>query len=163
MDSGATENFIDYDTWKQMGIGKRPLAKPLTVYNVDRSENKQGKITDYCMLRIIFQGRQQLQKFYIASLGKDSIILGYPFLYVFQPTINWQKGVLLGGEVSLQTPRYKYRYKDIAWIQKRALAQVRKPKEDEAVYMKRNIAQEWAKEAGRGQAKLSLETIPREY
>ena len=128
MDSGATENFIDYDTWKQMGIGKRPLAKPLTVYNVDRSENKQGKITDYCMLRIIFQGRQQLQKFYIASLGKDSIILGYPFLYVFQPTINWQKGVLLGGEVSLQTPRYKYRYKDIARIQKRALASSQKTK-----------------------------------
>ena len=97
-----------------MGVGKRPLTKPLTVYNVDGSENKQGKITDYCMLCIIFQGQQRLQKFYIASLGKDSIILGYPFLYVFQPTINWQKGVLSGGEVNLQTLRYKCRYKDIA-------------------------------------------------
>ena len=83
VDSGATENFINFKTWKQMGVRKRPLAKPLTVYNVDGSENKQGKITNYCMLCIIFQGRQRLQKFYIASLGKDSIILGYFFLYVF--------------------------------------------------------------------------------
>ena len=22
VDSGATENFIDYETWKQMGVGK---------------------------------------------------------------------------------------------------------------------------------------------
>ena len=29
--------------------------------------------------------------------------------------------------------------------------------------MKRNIAQEWAKEASKGQAKLSLDTIPEEY
>ena len=163
VDSGATENFIDYETWKQMGVGKRPLAKPLTVYNVDGSENKQGKITDYCMLHIIFQGWQWLQKFYIASLGKDSIILGYPFLYVFQPTINWQKGVLSGGEVSLQTSRYKYRYKDIAHIQKKAFAEVGKPKEGEAIYLKQNIAQEWAKEASKGQAKLLPDTIPEEY
>ena len=89
--------------------------------------------------------------------------MGYPFLYVFQPTINWQKGVLSGGEVSLQTSRYKYRYKDIAHIQKKAFAQVGKPKEGEAIYLKQNIAQEWAKEASKGQAKLSPDTIPEEY
>ena len=71
--------------------------------------------------------------------------------------------MLSGGEVSLQTPRYKYRYKDIACIQKKAFAQVGKPKEGEAIYLKRNIAQEWAKEASKGQAKLSLDTIPEEY
>src|SRR5712675_2462153 len=40
LDSGATENFIDIDTWKRMGIGKRPLGKPIKVYNVDGTENK---------------------------------------------------------------------------------------------------------------------------
>ena len=101
VNSGATKNFIDYKTWAQMGIGKQPTDRPLTVYNIDGSENKQGKIMDFCMLCVIFQGWQRLQKFYIASLGKDSLILGYPFLYVFQPTMNWQNGVLSRGEVSL--------------------------------------------------------------
>ena len=110
VDSGATENFINHDMWTSMGIGRRPTARPMTVYNVDRSENKQGKITHYCWLRVIIQGCSQLQKFFIALLGKDNIILGYPFLYVFNPTMNWQKGVLSEGEVSIQTPRYKYRY-----------------------------------------------------
>jgi len=40
LDSGAMENFIDIDTWKRMGIGKRPLGKPIKVYNVDGTENK---------------------------------------------------------------------------------------------------------------------------
>jgi len=40
LDSGATENFIDIETWKRMGIGKRPLVKPIKVYNVDGTENK---------------------------------------------------------------------------------------------------------------------------
>jgi hypothetical protein len=44
IDSGATDNFIDKDTWKRLGIGKKELARPVTVHNVDGTENKQGKI-----------------------------------------------------------------------------------------------------------------------
>jgi len=91
-----------------LGIGKRLTQTPLTIYNVDGSKNSHGKITHYCWLQIVYQGKQRLQKFFIASLGKDSIILGYPFLYVFNPTINWQQGKIKEGGVSLQTPWYKY-------------------------------------------------------
>ena len=50
LDSGATENFIDHKTWKGLGIGKQTLKMPITVLNVDGSENKRGKITHYCWL-----------------------------------------------------------------------------------------------------------------
>jgi hypothetical protein len=53
IDSGATDNFIDEDTWGKLGIGKMELPKPITVHNVDRTENKQGKLTHYCWLRIV--------------------------------------------------------------------------------------------------------------
>lgn len=99
VNSSATENFIDQQIWAWMGIGKQETTRPLTVYNVDGSENKQGKITHYCWLQVGFQGRQHLQKFFIAMLGKDSIILGYPFLYMFNLSLNFQKGVLSGGKV----------------------------------------------------------------
>ena len=85
IDSGATDNFIDEDTWKRLGIGCKELARPVTVHNVDGTENKQGKITHYCWLRIVKGDKHMLQRFYITSLGKDRIILGYPFLYDFNP------------------------------------------------------------------------------
>ena len=77
-----------------MGIGSHETVKPITVYNVDGTENSQGKIMHYCWLRIWYEGRQKLQHFYIVALGNESIILRYPFLYAFNPTINWQQGVL---------------------------------------------------------------------
>ena len=53
IDSGATDNFIDENTWAKLGIGKMELSKPITVHNVDGTENKQGKLTHYCWLRIV--------------------------------------------------------------------------------------------------------------
>jgi hypothetical protein len=61
IDSGATDNFIDEETWKRLGIGKKELARPVTVHNVDGTENKQGKITHYCWLRIVKGEKHMLQ------------------------------------------------------------------------------------------------------
>jgi hypothetical protein len=52
LDSGATENFIDETTWQQLGIGHKGLERPITVTNVDGTENKKGKIMHYCWLCI---------------------------------------------------------------------------------------------------------------
>src|SRR6266403_3331481 len=146
--------------WKVCDFFIRTIV---TVYNVDGSENKQGKVTHYCWLRIFFEGKTRLQKFYITALGKDGIILGYPFLYVFNPEVDWQQGKLKGGDVTLQTPRYRYRYQDIARIQRAALAQTGRPKKGEAVYLQRSIAQQWSRDAAAKEEKLTLETIPLEY
>ena len=105
IDSGATENFLDRETRQKMGIGSHETVKPIMVYNIDRTENSQGNISHYCWLWIWYDERQKLQHFYIAALGKESIILGYPFFYAFNPTINWQKGAL-PGDLHIQTPRY---------------------------------------------------------
>ena len=59
------------------------------------------------------------------ALRKDIIILGHPFFYVFNPTVDWQQGNLVGEEVSFQTPRYKYHYKVIAKIQEEAFGEIR--------------------------------------
>src|SRR6267142_1477741 len=50
LDSGATKNFISFHTWKQLGIGQQELNEPITVYNVNGTENKKGKIMHYCWL-----------------------------------------------------------------------------------------------------------------
>jgi predicted aspartyl protease len=92
LDSGATENFIDETTWQRLGIGRKELGRPITVTNVDGTENKKGKITHYCWLRIQKGANDKLQRFFITDLGQDRIILGYPFLYHFNPPVDWTAG-----------------------------------------------------------------------
>jgi len=106
LDSGATENFISFCTWRQLGIRQQELNKPITVHNVDGTENKRGKIRHYCWLRVLYNGEQKLQRFFLTSLGKDRMILGYPFLGEFNPQINWSEGKLQGGTVMLQSTKF---------------------------------------------------------
>jgi hypothetical protein len=35
-----------------------------------------------------------MQTFFIMNLGKDRVILGYPWLEYFNPQLNWKTGVL---------------------------------------------------------------------
>jgi hypothetical protein len=135
IDSGATDNFIDEETWKRLGIGRKELSRPVTVHNIDGTENKQGKITHYCWLCIVKGEKHMLQRFYITALGKDRIILGYPFLYDFNPKINWKSGKVQGEPVQLQSSRYMHVVKRIFFMQREAVKQVGKPKEGEAIYV----------------------------
>jgi hypothetical protein len=125
IDSGATDNFIDENTWKRLGIGRKELSRPVTVHNVDGTENKQGKITHYCWLCIVKGEKHMLQHFYITALGKDHIILGYPLLYDFNPKINWKSGKVLGETVQLQSSRYMHVTKRIFFMQREAVKQVK--------------------------------------
>ena len=89
LDSGATKNFLDEDVWRCLNIGCFKLNRPLTVHNVDGTENKKGKINYYCWLKIHHQGKMAQIKFFLTGLGKDHFILGYPFLFVFNLNVDW--------------------------------------------------------------------------
>ena len=88
LDSGATENFISHRTWRELGIGRHQLDKPIPVYNVNGTANRLGHIKHYCWLQVIHNKLEKLQHFFLTDLGKDWMILGYPFLQEFNPTIN---------------------------------------------------------------------------
>jgi hypothetical protein len=71
LDSGATENFISHRTWRELGIGRQPLNKPIPVHNVDGTENRLGHIKYYCWLRVIHNKQEKLQRFFLTDLGQD--------------------------------------------------------------------------------------------
>ena len=102
IDSGATKNFLSFKTLEKLKLRKILLDKTIPVYNVDGMKNKLGSITHYVWLRIKTKFKMKLQQFFVTDLGSDDILLGYPFLKVFNPKINWAKGEI--DEISLETP-----------------------------------------------------------
>ena len=92
LDSGATENFLNYRMVQKLKINTSKLTQPRRVFNINGTENKAGNISTTCTMPITYAGKQMEQTFYVSNLGEDRAILGYPFLYDFNPKPDWKKG-----------------------------------------------------------------------
>jgi len=55
-------------------------------------------------LYIWHNGRQEGTIFFITNLGKDHMILGYPWLEQFNLDIDWENGRILGTPITMKTP-----------------------------------------------------------
>jgi Aspartyl protease len=89
IDSGANGLFIDQNFAKNFNINY--LDKPVKAYNVDRIKNKRGTINTYINLKFTLGEQKFKEKFYVTGLGKQRIILGFPWLHKYNPIIDWKK------------------------------------------------------------------------
>ena len=107
LDCSATHNFIDPRAIKPLSMGTNRLKQPLLVHNVDSTINQDGTITHYCNLWV--QRGKQVEKlgFYVANLGQDRMILGYPWFQKFNPQFDWNTHTLKGDEVEIDTAGYQ--------------------------------------------------------
>ena len=66
-----------------------PLTRPIPVYNIDSTLNEAGSIqcVTECILRYCNHAEQAV--FAVTSLGKQDIILGYTWLHLHNPDIDW--------------------------------------------------------------------------
>ena len=67
---------------------------PITVYNVDHTENKAGKIEAEVELTFSTFGRTMKAVFLVTALGQQGIILGLPWLEAENQDIDWKKRTL---------------------------------------------------------------------
>src|SRR6201996_7962176 len=79
-----------------MKIGMQCLQMAKTLYNVDDTTNKDGKITHYLVLNVQTWGKVKRMTFLVAEIGKEDVILGYPWLSAYEPQFDWAKGTLNG-------------------------------------------------------------------
>ena len=107
LDCGATHNFIDPRTIKTLAMGTNQLKQPLLVHNVDGTINQGGTITSYCNLWVRRGTHVEKMGFYVANLGRDRLILGYPWFQKFNPQFNWKANTLEGEEVEVDTAGYR--------------------------------------------------------
>ena len=130
IDSGATECFLDHRTVSWLWLPPEPLKVPRTIHNIDGTHNQAGHITYKCRLKVQLGTIHQEMDFFITNLGQDRIILGYPFLKLFNPDINWAKGNLTQTSTVSITPVHLWKHCQLVWkedrifcIQKNTFAQ----------------------------------------
>jgi hypothetical protein len=89
IDSSAGGLFIDQNFAKNFDINY--LDESVKGYNVDGTENKRGTINAYVNLEFSLGERKFKERFYVTGLGKQKIILGFPWLHKYNPIIDWKK------------------------------------------------------------------------
>lgn len=63
----------------------------IPIYNVDRTLNKGGAITDYIILRMTIGTHSEQLTFSVTDLGKSDLFLGHEWLHLHIPSIDWQE------------------------------------------------------------------------
>ena len=94
LDTRARGKFIDQNFVLAHGIRTHKLEKPITVYNVDGTKNKTGTITQYADVKLQVGDRTRTTWLMVTGLGKQKVILGFPWFEEMNPEINWKEGTL---------------------------------------------------------------------
>jgi hypothetical protein len=94
VDSGATSNFISSKLLRKMKIGKRNLPKPRTIWLMHGTRNEERHITHHVDLLVRCGDKSKELRFLVTDLGEEEIVLGYPWLKVFRPKIDWKNTTL---------------------------------------------------------------------
>ena len=69
------------------------MDKPKKLFNVDE-QNKAGSVTRYVDLSVTTNQKEQQMRFLVSDIGRESLILGYPWLAGFKPRFKWKEGTL---------------------------------------------------------------------
>ena len=101
LDSGAGGEFIDQNYAKRAGFEIKKLNKPLQALNVDRTKNKRGTITSFVELNAEINKKQMNLCLLVTGLGKQKIILSFPWLHEHNPEINWKTGDFTWREIKI--------------------------------------------------------------
>ena len=94
VDSGATDCFMSEDFVRRMKLGRRPLQRPRKIWNIDNTANHDGPITHYVDLDIQTNRTRKMIRFLITNIGNEDVILGYPWMAVFEPQFSWRTGTI---------------------------------------------------------------------
>jgi Reverse transcriptase (RNA-dependent DNA polymerase)/RNase H-like domain found in reverse transcriptase/Integrase zinc binding domain/Chromo (CHRromatin Organisation MOdifier) domain len=92
LDSGATGLFVDLDFVKRNRINTRQLTRPIPVNNVDGTTNESGPIREVVDLVLTYDGHNERTVFAVTGIGKQDIIIGFPWLKEHNPEVDWTAG-----------------------------------------------------------------------
>ena len=94
LDCGATECFISQQFIDQHKLGVHLMENPRKLQNADGSPNAGGGLKYYTELEVVTGDTPHLLHFYIADMGPDDLILGYPWFAATNAHPDWTTGTL---------------------------------------------------------------------
>src|SRR6266403_523677 len=94
VDSRATDNFIHPKFVRRLHVGTQKLERSMKIWNIDRSTNRAGQLTEYVDLLVKTGKCEEKMRFLITDLGIEDVILGYPWLSTFEPQFSWKDGAI---------------------------------------------------------------------
>jgi hypothetical protein len=97
------------------------LKYPIEVFNVDGTSNKRGTILRYTWLDLTINVQTQTHNLLVMGLGKQKIILEYPWFKQTNLAINWKKCTL-----AWQTNRKKENPDPNQQLKKRLIQKIEK-------------------------------------
>jgi len=100
LDNGVSENLINDEIWKTLGIRTFKLSEPIAIYNIGEMKNKQGKTTQYCWLKVKRRNQEYRMRSFTIRIRKDCLIFEYPFTLTFYLQEGWQKKQILEPKTS---------------------------------------------------------------
>ena len=89
MECFISQCFID-----QHKLGVHLMENPQKLQNADGSPNAGGGLKYYTELEVITGEIPHLLRFYIANIGPDDLILGYPWFAATNTHSDWATGTL---------------------------------------------------------------------
>jgi len=78
LDSGTTGMFIDKKTAAKYGFKLQKLERPVTVRNVDGTNNSGGAITYQVEVNMYYKNHIERMRIDVCNLKKTDVILGMP-------------------------------------------------------------------------------------
>ena len=94
IDSGAGGLFIDESFARKSKLPLLPIPHPIPVFNVDGTPNVNGTITHKVTGNLVVAGDKWQSELLATSLGKETAILGLPWLKSQKAIVDWAKGTL---------------------------------------------------------------------
>ena len=79
LDCGATECFISQRYINEHRLGVNLMENPQKLQNANGSPNAEGGLTHFTELEVFTGDTPHVLRFYIADMGPDNLVLGYPW------------------------------------------------------------------------------------
>ena len=94
VDSGATTKFLNRRFVKDNKVTTRKLKKPIPLYNIDGSENRDGTVSEVAVLDMTIGTHRESVVFIVTDIGEEDVIIGLDWLREHNPDIDWERGSL---------------------------------------------------------------------
>ena len=102
LDSGATKCFVSQRFIDTHKLRTHLMTVPWKLQNADGSPNARGGLTHFTELEVFTGDVPHVLRFYIANMGPDDLVLGYPWFAVTNAKPDWATG-MFPASVTIQT------------------------------------------------------------